>query len=329
MNIREAYEILGLSEGATPEEVKKSFRKLAAKYHPDNKSAGDEAKFKKLNEANQFIESYRNAPPQQNFGGGGFDGGFPFNVNDFFGGFSGFGQRQSPRQRQIHIEEIVLDLNLTFKESVIGCQKSISYDKRTKCDHCDGNGEVQINNGCAACGGRGTFVSQQGNFVVQRPCDKCHGRMQTESCKPCSGEGATMQRANHTITIPGGITDDKVLRVGGAGHFVGSFMGGEQHSNVHIRMHVAQEPGLSLDGDNVVSSVNISLLEALSGTKRVVNTIDGETEIEIKSLSKNLQEVTLPNLGVNRSGNQIVVINVDYPKNTEKLIDLLKNMEAS
>jgi molecular chaperone DnaJ len=138
-----------------------------------------------------------------------------------------------------------------------------------------------------------------------------------------------MQRANHTISIPGGITDDKVLRVGGAGHFVGAFMGGEQHSNVHIRMHVTQEPGLALDGENVISSVNISLLEALSGTKRVVKTIDGEVEVKISPLSKNLQEVTLPNLGVNRSGSQVVIINVDYPKNTEKLIDLLKNMEAS
>jgi molecular chaperone DnaJ len=327
MNIREAYEMLGLSEGASPDEVKKSFRKLAAKYHPDNKATGDEAKFKKLNEANQLIDSYKNAPPQNHFHGNGFDGGFPFNVGDFFGG--GFGNRQNPRQQQIYIEEIVIDANLSFKESVIGCKKDISYTKRTKCENCDGNGQVQLNNGCQKCGGRGMIVMQQGNFIVQKNCDACQGRVSTETCKPCNGEGATMQNVAHSISIPGGITDEKVLRVGGAGHFVGSFMGGDQYSNVHIRIHVKNEPGLSLDGDNVVSNVKLTLLEALVGTKKIVKTIDGETEINIPALSKNLEKVILQNLGVNRHGNQIVNLNIEYPKNTEKLIATLKDMEAS
>lgn len=323
MNINEAYEILGVSPDSTGDEIKKSFRKLAAKYHPDNKSTGDEAKFKKLNEANQLIELYRNAPPQNNFGGG-----FPFNVNDFFGGgFGGFDNR--PNQRQVIIEEIVLDLHLSFRESVIGCKKEISYSKRTKCNNCNGNGEIQLNNGCAACGGRGTIISQQGNFVVQRSCSSCHGMARTEPCSPCVGEGATIKNVTHTISIPGGITDDKVMRIGGAGHFVGSFMGSEQHSNVHIRLHVEKDPDLFLDGENVMSKLEITLLEALLGVRKVVKTIDGEMEIVIPPLSKNLENVIINGLGVNGVGNQLVTLNVSYPKNAEKLINTLKDMEIS
>jgi len=320
MNIKEAYEILGVSENSTPDEIKKSFRKLAAKYHPDNKSTGNEDTFKKLNEANQLIESYRNAPSQEQFHGG----GFPFNINDFFGG--GFGHKNN--QKQIVIEEIVIDINLSFRESILGCKKEISYDKRVKCEICDGDGDIRLNNGCKSCGGRGVIVTRQGNFVVQKQCDLCHGRIRSETCKLCNGDGGIIRQVNHSISIPGGITDDKVLRISGAGHFVGSFMGGDQYSNVHIRMHVEGDNDLSLDGNDVISKVDLNLLDAITGTKKTVKTIDGQMEVNIPALSKNLDKISIPNLGVNRDGNQIVIINVSYPKDTDKLIAALKAMEA-
>lgn len=318
MNIKEAYELLGVNENSSEDEIKKSFRKLAAKYHPDNKATGDESKFKKINEANQFIDSYKNSP-KPNFNGG----GFPFGMDDMFGGFGG------RKQQNIYVEEIILDINLSFKESVIGSKRQISYERRAKCESCNGAGEIRLNNGCKQCSGMGTIISQQGNFVVQRPCDSCRGNIRLERCDKCHGDGAMMQTSKNNISIPGGIHDGQVLRVGGAGHFIGSFMGSEQYSNVHIRMHVENDPELSIADNDVISNIKISLLEAIVGSKKQVKTIDGPKEIVIPPQSKNMNEVIIKSMGVNRTGNQRVIISVEYPKNIEKLVSTLREMEMS
>lgn len=303
MNLKEAYSILELAPGATPEEVKKKYRELTKKYHPDiNKEAGAEAKFKKINEAHEVVKSGKSTDlqdraPRQ-------------------GGFH--------RQHFVQLENIEMSTTISFKESVLGCKKEIKYDRQTKCTNCNGQGEVRLHNGCKKCGGRGQVTSRQGNMIVMTTCDECYGRAKIETCTTCNGNGSMHAHASVHVSIPAGIMDGNTLRLQGMGNFAGSFMGfADQYTDAFLHVTVNPDPGLSIEGQNVVSTVTISLLEALQGCKRKVKTIHGEKEIQIKPQSRNREEVIIPHHGVNNQGNQRVILDVEYPKNTDKLIGVL------
>lgn len=314
MKLNEAYDILGLAQNATPEEAKKQYRKLTKEYHPDiNKDPGAEDKFKKINEAYQCVSTGKGTdrePPQ-----------WQHQTNNNFDPFNPF----NSKQHVYTMEHIESKITISFKESVIGCKKVIKYQRKTKCTACNGQGHIAINNGCAKCGGRGQIMQQRGGMIFIQTCDVCGGRHQVNPCITCNQAGVLDAEASITVTIPGGVQTSNILRLSGMGHYVGNFGPMEQHTDVHLHIAVTPEPGLMLDGAHVISNLSISLLEALSGCKKKVNTIMGLKEIEIKPKSRNKDEVILPKFGVNRAGDQKVILDVQYPEDISSLISNLTN----
>jgi len=312
MKLKEAYSILEISETATPEEAKKKYRELTKKYHPDvNKEAGAEDKFKKINEAYQVVSSGKSTDREDQvprWGG-----------QRSWDPFSGFQQRDV-----IVPENIDVHTTISFKEAVLGCKKDIKFNRKTKCKDCNGNGEIVENNGCDKCGGRGQVVTRQGNMMMVQTCDKCYGRTKSKQCSACKGSSVQEAEVSIAVSIPGGVQTGNILRLAGIGNFAGHFLGSiEQHTDVHLYLTVTPEAGLRIDGNQVVSTLEISLLEALRGCKKSVKTVLGDKEVNIKPLSKNRDEVTIPRVGINGTGNQKVILDIMYPKDVTKLIDTL------
>jgi molecular chaperone DnaJ len=305
MNLKEAYSILEVSEGASEDELKKSFRKLGAKYHPDvNKEPGAEEKFKKINEAYQVatagepeLEEMRWAPRS------------PFNP---------FG-----RQTQVQATHIELHTTISFTESVLGCKKDIKFVRRGKCSSCDGKGTLILNNGCDKCKGQGEIVTRQGNTIFSRTCDKCFGRMKSQQCKACAGAGGLENDVSVSVNVPGGVVNGNILRLSGMGNYAGSFVNIDQYTDAHLHIQVTPEEGLSLENGTVISTLEVSLLDAIQGCNRSVNTVLGNKEITIKPNSRNKDEVIIPHVGVNKVGNQKVILDVKYPDNLDKLLKAL------
>lgn len=333
MNKSEAYSALGLSGTPTKEEEKKAFKKMAAKYHPDvNKDPDAEAQFKKVNEAWQFL----NAPPKpQNIytsnpgsGSWGF-GGFDFVNNIDFEDLINMSNRANTHARgrvrkQFNFSDIELKEVLSFKESVLGCIKEIKYNRSAKCQVCEGTGEKQLDNGCGTCDGKGKIISKHGYTIMHQTCNVCHGKVNYEPCKECSSTGAINVEQSVTVNIPPGVQNNNTLSLGNRGNFLGDSMGMEQNSKVLIHMIVTPQDNLSIRGTDVIFTISIQLLEALQGCVKAVPTIDGYKEIKIPEKSKNKDEVIIPNLGVARRGNQTVILQIDYPSNTEELIKFLQ-----
>jgi molecular chaperone DnaJ len=302
MKLKDAYTILELDSGASPEEAKKKYRDLTKKFHPDvNKDPGAEAKFKKINEAYQVVQS----------------------------GKSNEREDMRPthsyhRQQVVQIEHITIEATISFKESVLGCKREVKYSRQGKCQKCGGNGEIHLNNGCKKCGGKGQVIIRQGITVMISTCTDCYGKSDVEGCSSCKGIGTLKTDVSVHVGIPAGITNDTTLRLQGMGNYAGSFMGfADQHTDAYCHVTVTAEPGLRLEGRNVVSHENVSLLDALKGCSRTVNTIHGKKEIRIEPKSKNFEEVVIPNCGVDGIGNQRVILEVQYPQNIDKLINLL------
>lgn len=303
MKLKEAYSTLELEQGATPEDAKKKYRELTKKYHPDiNKEPGSEDKFKKINEAYQVVQSGKSSDLQD--------------------------RHSSSFHRQVvEIENINVSATISFKESVLGCKREVKYSRRAKCVKCNGNGEIRINNGCKKCDGKGQVVVRQGPSIMISTCSECYGKSQTEECDVCHGHGVVHTDVSIHVSIPGGIANGTALRLQNMGNYVGSFMGfADQHTDAYCQVTVVPEEGLSLDGRNVVSRTTISLLDALKGCVCTVKTIHGDKQITIKPQSKNCEEVLIPNCGVNGIGNQRVILDIQYPKEIDKLIHFLNEV---
>lgn len=304
MNVKEAYATLDLAQGASPEEAKKKYRELTKKYHPDvNKEPGAEDKFKKINEAYQIVQSGKSTDPEDRmpYGGGGFH-----------------------RQQVVQLENVELNLTISFKESVLGCKKEVKYARQSKCQSCGGAGEIKLNNGCKKCGGKGQVIIKQGQMVMVSTCNECYGRASTEICTACSGNGTVHTDVSVHVSVPAGIQNGNTLRLQGMGNYAGSFMGfADQHTDAFCHIAVTPEAGLNIEGHSVVSHITIPLLDALRGCKRKVKTIHGDKEIQIKPQSRNRDEVIIPHHGVSGAGDQRVILDVQYPKNTDKLIGVL------
>lgn len=307
MNLKEAYATLELAQGTSPEEAKKKYRELTKKYHPDvNKEPGAEDKFKKINEAYQIIQTGKGTDPQDRR--------------------SSYHQGGFHRQQVVQLENVEVRQTISFKESVLGCKKEIKYSRHSKCQDCGGAGEIKLNNGCKTCGGKGQVVNRQGNMVMVSTCSECHGQTNITMCSACHGNGTVHADVSVHVSVPAGILDGNILRLQGMGNYAGSFMGlADQHTDAFLHINVMPEPGLSIEGTSVVSHLTISLLDALRGCKQKVKTINGEKEIQVKPQSRNRDEVIIPRQGVSGTGDQKVILDVEYPKNTDKLIGVLLN----
>lgn len=314
MNLDEAYSTLKLSSNATPEEVKKQYKTLSKLFHPDvSKDPDAEAKFKEINSAYQRItnpserEKYQDIPTDNPFQG--FD-------------FSGFGGNPFQSHRQHHASPVQVTITISFQESILGCKKDIKYNRNIKCNTCNGEGSIKTSTNCTKCGGSGRVVQRNANMIFTRQCE-CFVNQKNKKCSDCK-DGIISSESSVNVHVPGGVSHENALRLQNMGNFAGSFGNFDQYSDAFVILHVTADPELKLENDCVVSTLNISLLEALKGTKKNVKTVLGEKEVTVNPLSKNKEEIIISQVGVNRKGNQKVILNVNYPDNIQSLINTLE-----
>lgn len=324
-----AFKTLGLNKEASDEEIKKAYRDAAKKYHPDVYKE-DPNKFKEINAANDLIKEYKNNPRsfQQNpFAGGGFAGYQNININDFVQDFFRSNHQEHERQEKIS-EPPTVHISISFVEAVLGCDKEIKYTRYLKCNKCDGEGIKREGNGCGSCDGFGksTTITKNARFI--KSCGKCHGKnIKTFDCETCKTEGLIDDSITGSLHIPGGRHTGDTLRLQGKGHYMGEAFFGSSYSDVFVIINVEKDNELELIGNDVVSNVNISLLEALSGCEKTIKTIQGNKQISINKLAKNKDNVILNGLGVpNVGGNHKIIVNVEYPNQevVDKLVEAMK-----
>jgi molecular chaperone DnaJ len=321
------YDILGVEKKATQEEVKKAFRKLAQKHHPDK--GGDEATFKEITEAYSTLsdekkrreyDSYGQTfngggPGAGGFGGfdssqyGGFgNGGVEFDLNDLFEGFGdifGGGRRQQAKRGR----DISIDIEISFKESILGGNRSVLITKTGTCDTCEGSGAAPGTemDTCKTCNGQGkmheTRNSPLGSFTSVRTCPACEGsgKIPKEKCATCSGHGVLRKEEEIKIQIPKGVDDGVMMRMPGKGEAVKGGASGDLYIKVHVKPH----PVFKKEGMNLVMTMPMKLTDALLGTTVTITTVDDKKlEVKIPAMSEAQQTLRLKNKGVSIDGNE-------------------------
>lgn len=345
------YTILGLEKGASKEEVKKAFRKLAAKYHPD-KQTGDEEKFKEISEAYAVLgdekkkaeyDTYGHAfnggggGQAQDFGGfswGDFQqqggGSFEFNINDIFGDmFGAQGGRQS-RGRDISI-----DIELQFADAVFGTTRKVLVTKNNTCSHCEGSGAKKGTDfvTCSTCNGNGKIRearrSIMGTFQTVRECSTCNGtgKIPKEKCDFCRGLGIVRSEEEIVINIPAGIQNGEMIRMTARGEAIQNGVPGDLYIKIHVKPHAT----IIRDGATLTSQLHIKLSDALLGNVYSVATLDGAVEIKIPEGIKHGELLRIKGKGVpqgNVRGDFMVKIVIDIPqklsRKARKLIEELR-----
>jgi len=345
------YDILGVSKGASDDEIKKAYRKLAHKYHPD-KSGGDEAKFKEINEAyqvlsdkskrsqyDQFGQTFEGAGSGGGQGFGGFDfsgfqqgfggqnGGFEFNFGDgegfgdIFSDIFGGGRSRDRRQPG---RDIQVDVEISFEEMVKGAKRQVNLYKRTQCDVCKGTGgEPGVKEEtCPTCKGSGkvqqTVRSMFGSFAQVSTCPTCSGsgKSYSKKCHKCGGDGRVKEEQTVAIDIPAGISSGQTISVRGQGE---AGEKGAPSGDLYVNVYVKPHPKFKRDGDNIISSEHITFSQAVLGDKIEAETIEGKVKMKVPNGTQSgelfrIKGKGVPSLRGDSHGDHIVKIVVDIPK---------------
>ena len=302
MSKRDYYEVLGVERTVSVEEIKKSYRKLAVKYHPD-KNPGDKAaeeKFKELSEAYEVLCDPQKRTLYDQHGHAAFDrraggfargaGGFhdPFDIfREVFGGSGSIfddlfgGGRGDPTQPQ-RGEDLRYDMEITFEEAAHGCEKEITVTKPERCDVCNGSGAEAGSRvkTCPTCGGRGQVISSRGIFSIAQTCPACQGvgRVIEKPCKACHGAGRRDRPSKIKLRIPGGVDTGSRLRSLGNGE---AGLRGGPSGDLYVVLHVKAHEIFQRDGDDLLCEVPVSFVHAALGAAIEVPTLDGKAEIKI------------------------------------------------
>ncbi len=351
---RDFYEVLGVDKNADEAAIKKAYRQMAKKYHPDlhpgDKAA--EAKFKEVNEAYEVLsnpekkakyDQFGHAGVDPNFGGGSrFGGGFggfeDVDLGDifssFFGGGFGGGRRSNPNAPR-RGSDTAVNLALSFEEAAKGCAKTVQVTHIESCPDCGGSGAKSGTSAsvCPDCHGTGQVTATQrtpfGVMQTQRPCTKCggKGKIIANPCPRCSGNGRIRVTKQQNIHIPAGIDDGQVLNVRGQGDAgINGGPAGDLHVNISVRPH----PIFERDGFDVYCEVPITFVQAALGDEITVPTLDGKVKFRIHEGTQPGDEFKLASKGIQRlngagRGNQYVKVMVEVPKNlTGEQKELLK-----
>lgn len=359
---KDYYKILGIEKGASQDEVKKAFRKLAHQYHPD-KQGGNEEKFKEVNEAYQVLGDPKKREQYDRFGsafenaqqGGGFQGfegfrdfsgyanGFEFNgqdLGDLFGGlgemfgFGGGGSRARGPKRGRDIEAI---LNINFAEAVFGIEKEISIVKNVRCERCGGQGAEpgSTQETCKTCKGTGRVVNMQrtifGSMQVESVCPECRGegKKYSKLCSKCSGSGLERKTQMIKTKIPAGIDDGETIRFSGQGE---AGEKGSQAGDLYLKIRVAADPDFKREKYDIHSTAAITITQAVLGDKIAVKTVDGEVNLKIPEGTESGKVFVLRGKGVPKlhgygRGDHLVRVEIKIPKGLDrKKRELLKEL---
>lgn len=303
MSKRDYYEVLGVERGVGEEELKKAYRKQALKFHPD-KNPGDKAaeeKFKELGEAYEVLSDAQKRAAYDRFGHSAFDararagaggrsGGFhdPFEVfKEVFGAGGGsifdsfFGERQDPQGPQ-RGADLRYDLEISFEEAVLGCEKEISVTKQDACETCRGTGAEAGSSmkTCPQCGGRGQVISSRGIFSIAQTCPRCEGagRKADKPCRGCGGAGRRERTSKIKLKIPPGVDTGARLRSSGNGE---AGARGGPAGDLYVVLHAREHDIFQRDGDDLVCEVPISFVQAALGAEVEVPTMGGKSMIKI------------------------------------------------
>lgn len=349
--MKDYYDILGISRSATKDDIKKAFRKLAHRYHPDKKG-GDERKFKEASEAYSVLSDDKRRAEYDHYGQtfsgngaqgfGGFDfsgfnpqdfGNVEFDLGDIMGGFADVfgGSRNRPRRGR----DISIDLQVSFRDSVFGTSRKILITKNTSCASCGGSGAkkgTELTH-CATCNGKGNIRETKrsiiGTFTSVRPCDHCGGtgKVPKEKCSTCTGHGIVRAQEEVPIAVPPGIENGEVIRLSGLGEAVR----GGTPGDLYVKIHVEQHPIFRKDGANLVMDLEVKLSDALLGTDYTVAGLDGNLTVSIPPGTTFGEVLRLKGKGVPTSrgrGDFLARVHIRMPgrlsKNAHKLLEELR-----
>ena len=344
---RDYYEILCVERHATQEEIKKAYRRIALKYHPDRNPDNKEAeeKFKEAAEAYEVLRDPEKRRLYDMHGhagveGAGFSGfsraddifsSFSDLFEDFFGFSAGQGGRRNGPEPG---SDLRYDLTIEFAEAARGAEKEIDIVRLEECGKCNGTGAAEGSQEitCPTCNGAGQVVRTEGFFRVSSACPRCSGQgtVLTEPCPKCSGQGRVQERRRVRVHIPAGVDSGSRLRLRGEGE---AGRRGGRRGDLYIVLHVEPHEFFQRRGNDILSSESISITQAALGCTIKVPTIDGEEEIEVPAGTQNGDSVSLrgkgfPDLRGGAPGRHVVFFKVVVPDRlTERQKELLLEFE--
>lgn len=347
---RDYYEVLGVDKGADEKAIKKAFRRLAMKYHPDRNGEDPEAKakFQEVSEAaevlgdpqkRQVYDQYGHAGLEGQAGGGfGGGGGHPFAdiFGDVFGDIFGGGGRGRGGSRARRGHDLSYTLRVSLEEAVQGLSKTIRIPKYVECSTCDGSGAKPGSSKkvCGTCNGVGQVRMQQGFFSVQQTCPTCHGNGEiiSDPCQACHGEGRVRETEELKVTIPAGVDTGNRMRLSGKGE-AGSH--GGPAGDLYIEIEVEDHPIFTRDDDDLYCEAPISFADAALGGEVEVPTLDGKVKLKIPPETQTGRKFRLRGKGVkavrsNRKGDLYCLVVVETPVSlTAEQKELLKAFQDS
>jgi molecular chaperone DnaJ len=343
------YEVLGVERGANAADLKKAYRTLAQKFHPDKNPDDKDAeeKFKEVSNAYSILCDDDQRARYDRFGfdgirganGGGGPGGFS-NVEDIFSAFGDlfgdfFGGRSSGGRRAQRGADLRVDLGLTFPEAVWGVTKDVKVTRDIACTSCNSTGARPGSKPeqCRACNGKGQVVHAQGFFMVQTTCPQCRGagKLIKDPCDDCRGRGVKAETSTLGVTVPAGVDDGQTLRLAGKGEVA---QGGAGH--LYVVLHVQADERFKRDGEDVLTEVPVSFVKATLGGEIDVHTLDdhcnGSATIEMKAGTQPGDVFVrrgggIPKIGEAGRGDQVIMFKVEIPKKlTSKQEELMRQL---
>lgn len=341
-NKRDYYEVLGVGKNASADEIKKAFRRAAVQHHPDR--GGDEAKFKEINEAYEVLKDDAKRKRYDQFGHAGvgssaasdgnpfsgFGGAQDFNFDfgdlglgdifgSFFGGDMGAGTRRGQKSRGQDVETTI---EIDFEQAVFGTQVDLSINMQDTCSHCSG---TTVEPGydlktCDNCGGSGQVTNVMrtvfGNIQQAAPCPKCQGRgrIPEKVCSVCHGKGTERRHQNINLKIPAGVDDGATIRLREHGEAIANGPKGDLYVNIRVKPHKK----FTREGDLILSTQHISMINAALGTEVEVDTVDGPVRMKVPAGTQSGTDFKLsghgvPHINKKSRGAHIVTIAVDTP----------------
>lgn len=342
------YDILGVPKSASEDDIKKAFRTLAHKYHPDKKG-GDEKKFKEVSEAYSVLSDAQKRQQYDTFGSsnagggpgagqgfGGFDfsnfggfqgfgsqGGVEFDLGDIFGEMFGGGGRSQKTRRG---RDISIDIEVPLKEVLSGTERRVLISKVSACEVCEGTGAKKGTkmSSCASCNGKGEIRETRntffGTFNSARACPTCHGRGQVpqEKCGHCHGAGTLKRQEEIHITVPSGIEDGEMIRMPAMGEAIQ----GGANGDLYVKVHVRPEKAFTREGNHLATDLSLKLTDALLGGSFTIHALDGDVTVSVPMGVEHGELLRVRGRGIpfgrGSRGDLLVRVQIEFPKKLSK-----------